>query len=42
MDNIESQIKTLLAGDGLKNDQIFCDFTLADQHEALGMPYHTF
>ncbi|CAL8110179.1 unnamed protein product [Orchesella dallaii] len=34
-DPIEGQIKALLQGQGLQDENIFCDFTLADQNEAL-------
>ncbi|CAG7829748.1 unnamed protein product [Allacma fusca] len=38
MDNIESQIKALLNGKGLESHHnFFCDFTLNDQNEVLGV-----
>lgn len=35
-DPVDSQVRTLLQGQGLQEDNIFCDFTLTDQNEALG------
>jgi len=35
-DTIEGQLKALLSGNGLQDENIFCDFTLTDQNEALG------
>ncbi len=35
-DSIEGQMKALLQGHGVQEDNIFCDFTLTDQNEALG------
>ncbi len=38
MDQIENQLKSLLNGGGLPEEN-YCDFTLADQNEALGDNY---
>lgn len=35
-DSIEGQVKALLQGHGVQEDNLFCDFTLTDQNEALG------
>lgn len=37
MDNVEGQLRILLAGGGLTDVSDFCDFSLAAQNEALGM-----
>lgn len=36
MDQIEPQVKQMLNGGGNTEDITYCDFTLADQNEALG------
>lgn len=37
MDQIEPQLKSLLNGGGISEENLHCDFTMADQNEALGL-----
>ena len=42
MESIDSQLKTLLSGGGLGAEDSFCDFSIADQNEALGKQEYKF